>query len=56
MGQLSLVEHALWPLDSRTSLRENLRHESEYRYTDTDGRTQTASVGEAFVVPFFRPQ
>ena len=44
MGQLSLVEHALCPLDSRTSLRENLRHESEYRYTDADGRAQTARV------------
>lgn len=44
MGQLSLVEHALCPLDSRTSLRENLRHESEYRYTDADGRARTANV------------
>lgn len=44
VGQLSLVEHALCPLDSRTSLRENLRHESEYRYTDADGRAQTARV------------
>ncbi|MCY2994814.1 MAG: hypothetical protein NTY19_44180 [Planctomycetota bacterium] len=44
MGQLSLVEHALCPLDSRTSLRENLHHESEYRYTDANGRAQTARV------------
>jgi hypothetical protein len=42
ISQLSLVEHALCPLDSRTSLRENLRHESEYRYTDVEGRSQLA--------------
>lgn len=44
VGQLSLVEHALCPLDFRTSLRENLRHEAEYRYTDADGNAQTATV------------
>ena len=44
MGQLSLVEHALCPLDSRTSLRQNLHHTSEYRYTDADGRGQSAKV------------
>ena len=44
VGQLSLVEHALCPLDSRASLRDNLRHESEYRYTDAKGRIQTARV------------
>jgi hypothetical protein len=44
VGQLSLVEHALCPLDSRASLRQNLRHASEYRYTDGDGRCQTARV------------
>ncbi|NLX94768.1 MAG: hypothetical protein GXY83_01195 [Rhodopirellula sp.] len=44
MGQLTLVEHALCPLDSRTSLRENLRHEAEYRFTGGDGRAQTAKV------------
>ena len=42
MGQLTLVEHALCPLDARTSLRENLRHEADYRYTDADGVPQTA--------------
>ena len=38
------MEHALCPLDSRISLRENLNHEAEYRYTDADGRCQTARV------------
>ncbi len=42
MGQLTLVEHALCPLDARTSLRENLRHEADYRYTDADGVPRTA--------------
>ena len=31
-SQLSLVEHAICPLDSQTSLQQNLRHSSEYRY------------------------
>lgn len=44
IGQLSLVEHALCPLDSRTSRQENLRHESEYHYSDAEGRPQTARV------------
>lgn len=44
LGQLSLVEHALCPLDARASLCENLRHESEYRYTDVAGQSRTAKV------------
>jgi len=44
VGQLSLVEHALCPLDRRVSLRTNLRHTSEYRYTDSAGRGQSAHV------------
>ena len=44
VAQLSLVEHALCPLDSRTALRENLRHQTEYRYTDAGGAIQTARV------------
>ena len=44
IGQLSLVEHALCPLDSRASLREDLHHVSEYRYTDTHGQSQRARV------------
>ncbi len=43
-AQLSLVEHALCPLDGRTSLRENYRYETEYRYADSDGFRQTAKV------------
>lgn len=31
-SQLSLVEHAICPLDSQTSLQQNLRQSSEYRY------------------------
>lgn len=42
IGQLSLVEHALCPLDSRASLVENLVYDAKYSYSHpTDGR-QTA--------------
>jgi len=34
LGQLTLVEHALCPLDARTSLVENLVHESLYHFMD----------------------
>jgi hypothetical protein len=34
LGQLTLVEHALCPLDARTSLVENLVHESLYNFMD----------------------
>jgi hypothetical protein len=44
IGQLSLAEHALCPLDTRVSLQQNLRHASEYRYTDADSRGQSARV------------
>lgn len=44
MSQLTLVEHALCPLDRRVALCENLRHESEYRYVDAAGHRQTAQV------------
>lgn len=44
IGQLSLVEHALCPLDARISLKPNLRHTSEYRYTDANGCSQAAHV------------
>ena len=44
VGQLTLVEHALCPLDNRTSLRENLRHVCQYRYSDANGCSQTARV------------
>lgn len=39
VGQLSLVEHALCPLDSRTSLIENLVYDAEYHYyLDSDSK------------------
>lgn len=44
VGQLSLVEHALCPLDCRASLRQNLRHESEYRFMDAKGCSRLAKV------------
>lgn len=44
VAQLSLVEHALCPLDIRASLREDLRHQTSYCYTDCTGVMQTANV------------
>ncbi len=41
-GQLTLVEHALCPLDPETSLSENLIHATEYHYTDANRHQQTA--------------
>jgi len=41
-GQLTLVEHALCPLDLETSLSENLVHTTEYHYTDSSRHQQTA--------------
>ena len=41
-GQLTLVEHALCPLDPETSLSENLIHTTEYHYTDSSRHQQTA--------------
>ncbi len=39
IGQLSLVEHALCPLDSRSSLVENLVFDTKYFYSsESDGR------------------
>ena len=43
IGQLSLVEHALCPLDVRSDrLRSGFQHESSYQFTDRDGRRCTA--------------
>jgi len=42
--QLSIVEHALCPLDKRKSLRNGLRHETSFRYSDTAGKRRTANV------------
>lgn len=42
MGQLSLVEHSLCPLDRAT--KHNLVHAVEYHYSDAHRRRQTAQV------------
>ena len=42
VGQLSLVEHALCPLDSVRSLRGGSVYESEYLYSDTEESPQSA--------------
>lgn len=44
VGQLSLVEHSLCPLETRGSLTSNLVHAVQYHYTDTQRRRQTANV------------
>ncbi|MFN3194050.1 MAG: hypothetical protein ACE361_26310 [Aureliella sp.] len=45
VGQLSLVEHALCPLDSRSSLVENLVYDAEYYYNSgKDRKTALARV------------
>lgn len=43
-GQLTLVEHALCPLDSKTSLQENLLFETQYSYSDKDGNREKANA------------
>ena len=45
MSQLSLVEHALCPLDPRTSLVDNLVHDTKYTYSlGTERRTANARI------------
>ena len=44
VGQLTLVEHALCPLDTRVSLAESLVHETEHGYTNKAKKRCTASV------------
>lgn len=44
LSQLTLVEHALCPLDARLSLRENLVHECEYFFTDAQKHRRKARV------------
>ncbi len=44
LGQLTLVEHALCPLDGRVSLAGSLTHKSRYRFTDQTGQRQTAEA------------
>jgi hypothetical protein len=43
VGQLTLVEHCLCPLDARKSLSENFVHETSYLYSK-DGKREQASV------------
>ena len=43
-AQLSLVEHALCPLDSATSLRPNFVHETGYSFTDKNRNRKKATV------------
>jgi hypothetical protein len=44
VGQLSLVEHALCPLDSKASLTENLVFATRYSYTNTVGKRSLAQA------------
>lgn len=44
LGQLSLVEHALCPLDAGASLVENLVHQSAYFFVDKNHRMQQATA------------
>ena len=43
-AQLGLIEHALCPLDSNVSLRENLVHTCEHYYTDANRHRKRATV------------
>lgn len=44
LGQLSLVEHSLCPLDPGASLVENLVHQSAYFFTDKNHHMQQATA------------
>jgi hypothetical protein len=44
VGQLSLVEHSLCPLDPTASLVEGLVHQSAYFFTDKNHHTQRATA------------
>ena len=44
LTQLSLVEHALCPLDTDVSLRPNLVHTTEYFYSDRQGDRRKAAA------------
>lgn len=43
-GQLSLVEHALCPLDAKSSLKSNLTHHSAFTFYDRNGHKQQATA------------
>lgn len=44
VGQLTLVEHSLCPLDNRSSMSANLVHETSFKYSDKDRRRRTGRV------------
>jgi len=44
LGQLTLVEHCLCPLDARSALQRNLVHECEYVFHTTKNGRQTGRV------------
>ena len=44
LGQLTLVEHALCPVDSRAGLVENLVFDASYPFKTTDGRWRRAKA------------
>ena len=44
VGQLTLVEHALCPLDARRSAVSSLVHEATFRFSDKARRRQTGNV------------
>jgi hypothetical protein len=44
VGQLTLVEHALCPLDARCSTVPNLVHEARFRFSDKARKRQTGNV------------
>ena len=44
VGQLTLVEHALCPLDTRISLQENSNYETTFNYSDENRKRRTARV------------
>ncbi len=44
IGQLTLVEHALCPLDSRPGVVDNLVHLASFRFSDAKGKRQIAKA------------
>ncbi|MCA9195986.1 MAG: hypothetical protein KDA87_00550 [Planctomycetales bacterium] len=44
VGQLTMVEHALCPLDARMSLTSDLVHETSFSYTDQHKKRRTGRV------------
>ena len=44
VGQLSIVEHSLCPLDQKRAHADGLVHAVQYHYSDTQRRRQTANV------------